>query len=74
MDAQISINTPVEKLSSVRKAHLDNTNKFFSGLFYLRLPNDDSRGGNLQLCKWREEYTLSKKNQALQRELASESL
>tara|TARA_B100001287_G_scaffold227325_1_gene197233 strand:+ start:1492 stop:2307 length:816 start_codon:yes stop_codon:yes gene_type:complete len=61
MDAQISINTPVEKLSSVRKAHLDNTNKFFSGLFYLRLPNDDSRGGNLQLCKWREEYTLSKK-------------
>ena len=34
LDAQISINTPVVKKSSVRKAHTDNNNKIFSGSGY----------------------------------------
>lgn len=59
LDAQISINSPVSKTSSVRKAHVDNTNKLFSGLYYLRRPNDDSRGGDLEILEWK--HSLSKK-------------
>lgn len=56
LDAQISINTPVIETSSVRKAHVDNTNKLFSGLFYLRSFNDDSSGGDLELLNWKKSY------------------
>lgn len=63
LDAQISVNTPVTKKSSVRKAHTDNTNKIFSGLFYLRQDDDDSLGGNLQICKWNHDYSYKKKLQ-----------
>ncbi len=61
LDAQISINSPVTKTSSVRKIHVDNSNKLFSGLFYLRLPEDDSVGGNLELYEWKESYSLRNK-------------
>lgn len=61
LDAQISINTPVTKKSSVRKAHTDNTNKIFSGLFYLRQSDDDSSGGDLQICDWSHDYSYNKK-------------
>ena len=56
LDAQISINTPALTKNSVRQAHVDNENKLFSGLFYLRQPDDNSIGGNLQLCKWPSNY------------------
>lgn len=56
MDAQISINSPVTKVGSVRQVHVDNTNKLYSGLIYFRQSEDDSVGGNLQLCKWKSEY------------------
>ena len=55
LDAQISINSPVTKKSAVREAHVDNTNKIFSGLLYLRQPHDDSSGGDLNLCKWKDD-------------------
>lgn len=57
LDAQISINTPVIKTTSVRKAHVDNTNKLFSGLYYLRSPDDNSKGGDLELLNWNKSYT-----------------
>jgi len=57
LDAQISINTPVNFSTAVRSAHTDNTNKLFSGLFYLRMPDDSSVGGNLRLLKWRDAYS-----------------
>lgn len=56
LDAQISVNTPAITKNSVRQAHVDNENKLFSGLFYLRQPDDNSIGGNLQLCKWPSNY------------------
>lgn len=56
MDAHISTNSPVTKVCSVRQVHVDNPNKLFSGLIYFRQPEDDSVGGNLQLCKWKSEY------------------
>jgi hypothetical protein len=70
LDAQISINTPVTKKSSVRKAHTDNNNKIFSGLFYLRQDDDNSSGGDLQLCKWNHGYSYRKKLQTYKESLS----
>lgn len=57
LDTAISINTPVSKVSAVRAIHTDHGDKLFSGLFYLRRPEDDSTGGNLQILKWKDGYT-----------------
>jgi hypothetical protein len=54
VDAGISINTPVTTLpTSVRMAHLDLPNKLFVGLYYLRAPDEDARGGDLVLCRYK---------------------
>lgn len=51
IDCQISVNTPVTgRPDSVRRAHLDDPDKLFAGLFYLRHPDDDSTGGDLEIC------------------------
>ncbi len=54
LDAQISGNTPVVNPSSVRTTHIDENDKLFSGLYYLRSDNDSSEGGNLTInqLKW----------------------
>ncbi len=53
-DARIEINTPVrDKPSSARGPHLDTPNRLYSGLFYMRAPEDDSSGGDLVLYRWR---------------------
>jgi hypothetical protein len=54
LDAQISGNTPVVNPSSVRTTHIDEANKLFSGLYYLRPDHDDSEGGDLTInqLKW----------------------
>lgn len=50
LDAQICVNTPVVgEASTVRGPHFDLPDKLYAGLFYLRHPNDDSTGGDLQL-------------------------
>ena len=50
LDSQIGINSPVtEQPNSVRAAHLDNPVEIYAGLFYLRHPDDDSQGGNLEI-------------------------
>ena len=52
LDAQIAINTPARTGgTSVRGPHLDRIDKLFVGLLYLRLPNDDSTGADLELLK-----------------------
>lgn len=54
LDAQISVNTPVVGTpSSVRSAHLDDADKLFAGLFYLRRPDDDSTGADLELYRFK---------------------
>lgn len=54
IEAQPSANTPVTaEPTSVRAGHLDNPNKLFVGLFYLRHPDDDSTGGDLELYRYR---------------------
>ncbi len=53
-DCRLEINTPVTgAASSVRGPHLDTPNRLFSLLWYLRRPEDDSTGGDLQLWRWR---------------------
>lgn len=48
LDAQICINSPVvDAPTSVRGAHLDDPRKVYGGLWYVRLPDDDSEGGQL---------------------------
>lgn len=56
LDAGVSINTPVSSIpTTVRTAHLDLPTKLFTGLYYLRPPEDQkTRGGSLALCRFRE--------------------
>jgi hypothetical protein len=55
LDALISINTPVtRRASAVRRVHVDSPHKLFAGLFYLRGHADDSTGGELEICRFRD--------------------
>ena len=54
VNVQFAINTPVTQASQVRALHVDDPKKLFAGLFYMRAPEDDSVGGDLELCRWRE--------------------
>ncbi len=57
LEAQPAINTPVTgPPTSVRAGHLDNPDKLFVGLYYMRHPDDHSTGGDLELYR----YTQSK--------------
>lgn len=49
LDAQICANTPTTVASSVRGPHIDMPSAVFAGLWYLRDPRDNSRGGDLQI-------------------------
>lgn len=64
LDAQICVNTPVVNYpSSVRGPHVDNANKLFAGLYYLRDPRDtNSTGGNLEIHRYKyQNYRFSKR-------------
>jgi hypothetical protein len=56
LDAQISGNTPVTTASSVRTTHVDKGDKLFSGLFYMRRDEDDSRGGDLTISRFKPRF------------------
>ena len=53
LESQISVNTPVTELTSVRGPHIDMPDKLFAGLFYLRHPDDNSQGGDLEIHRYR---------------------
>lgn len=57
LDAQIAGNTPVLAPSSVKTVHVDSGNKLFTGLLYLRLPEDDSQGGDLDVVRFRSDLS-----------------
>lgn len=55
MDCTAVINSAVSgRPTSYRGPHIDKPYKLFGGLFYMRLPEDDSTGGDLVLYKYRE--------------------
>ncbi|KAK3257388.1 hypothetical protein CYMTET_33520 [Cymbomonas tetramitiformis] len=50
LDCQVGINSPVRyRRSSVRGPHVDKLDKMFSALLYLRVADDTSTGGDLNL-------------------------
>ena len=51
LDTQFVVNSPVTQVSTVRGPHLDKPYKLFAGILYMRLPNDDSTGGDLHLYR-----------------------
>jgi hypothetical protein len=65
IDAQMVINTPVvTQATSVRGPHLDRPDKLISGLLYLRTPDDDSVGGELELyAPARPDMTFNARNE-----------
>ncbi len=56
VEAMISGNTPVTAASSVRTTHVDAGDKLFSGLFYMRRPDDPSTGGDLTISRFIDRY------------------
>lgn len=55
LDAQICVNTSVvETPSAVRRVHVDSPNKLFTGLYYLRHPDDTSVGGDLEIYRFKK--------------------
>lgn len=55
LDCQFVMNTPVTQVSTVKAAHIDDSDKIFSGLLYFRDPADASSGSNLDLYRWKRE-------------------
>ncbi|MDT4967176.1 MAG: hypothetical protein QOJ64_1913 [Acidobacteriota bacterium] len=54
LDAQLCVNTAVAGApSAVRRAHVDSPNKLFTGLYYLRHPDDTSAGGDLEIARFK---------------------
>ncbi|WP_263168284.1 hypothetical protein [Streptomyces sp. SCSIO ZS0520] len=54
MDCTAVINSAVTgRPSAYRGPHVDKPYKLFGGLFYMRLPEDDTEGGDLVLYKYR---------------------
>jgi hypothetical protein len=63
LDAQISGNTPVRDASSVKTIHIDSEHKLFTALLYLRSPDDDSVGGDLDVVRFRADLTAAERRQ-----------
>lgn len=55
---QLTYNTPVTSLSSVRDAHIDKTQRLLSALLYMPEPGDDA-GGELELYRHRDARRLN---------------
>jgi hypothetical protein len=51
LDCQVSVNSPVTEVSSVRGPHLDSPRKLFNALLYFRHPDDRSTGGDLEFYR-----------------------
>lgn len=54
VDCRMELNTPTRgPATSVRGGHLDLPSRLFSTLLYMRLPDDDTSGGDLCLYRYR---------------------
>lgn len=51
MECQPGINTPSSEKGRVRGPHLDNPVELFGGLLYMRDPNDQCSGGDLEIYR-----------------------
>lgn len=57
ISSDIAINTPLSKqINTVRSPHLDNSKKILTGLFYMRHKKDNSKGGDLEIFKFKNKF------------------
>jgi hypothetical protein len=56
VEAMISGNTPVTEASSTRTTHVDNEDKLFAGLFYMRPDDYSAVGGDLTISRFKPPY------------------
>jgi hypothetical protein len=52
LDCQFGVNSPVQKVTSVRGPHVDTRYKLFAALLYFRVEGDDSSGGELEFYRY----------------------
>lgn len=53
MDCAIGVNSPVERVSSVRGPHVDTKYKLFNSVLYFRHPDDKTTGGDLAIYRYK---------------------
>ena len=57
--AEISINSPLKKyIPTVRSPHLDNHQKLYAGLFYMKNKFDESQGGDLKIYSFKHKNKI----------------
>ena len=61
LDVQPGINSPVTEESSVIGPHVDNKKEIYAGLLYMRLDEDDSEGGDLEIYRHLDDIPLTEK-------------
>jgi hypothetical protein len=67
LDAQICLNAPVLKSSPmIKQPHVDRSRVLFAGLYYLRHPDDQSTGGNLEIYRSRHSQPQGFKGQFIE--------
>lgn len=54
LDCQVGMNSPVTEQSRVIGMHVDQPNKIFVSMLYMRESHDDSVGGNLQIYRHKD--------------------
>lgn len=68
LDAQICINGPGPSEGEIKLPHVDRRQVLFAGLFYLRIPNDDSTGGDLEIFRFSTPTPAGFRDQYVDRE------
>jgi len=53
LDCQITWGSPVRESTRCHRVHVDRQLALYAGLLYMRRPEDDSRGGDLELYRFR---------------------
>ena len=53
MDCQVTWTSPVQRRSSSAPCHVDREVALYAGMLYMRLPEDDSCGGDLELYRFK---------------------
>lgn len=53
LDCQITWGAPVTHSTRAHRVHVDRTVALYAGLLYMRLPEDDATGGDLELYRFR---------------------
>jgi len=69
-DCQFVVHEPVDQTGTTRTPHIDNPVEIYAGLLYMRLPEDDSLGGNFTVHSVHKEIT--EVNKTLGRQVADD--